>query len=175
MTENTRLKDAAQQLRMVEANLARLEAETEAAIEARRKLEREILPDLMHEAGIKSFTLADGSVLKLTVLAEGSLPKEPTARAAAIEWLVANGYQDLIENKVTSSWSRGERAAAVDEYQRLAARGDAKVTLDEGIHFKVLGARMRDRVVAGQPTPLEALGISVFQRARFTKTTSNGQ
>lgn len=175
MTDNTRLKMAAFQLRDVEDNIRRLESELERSQESRKTLERQVIPDMMAEAGIKSFTLEDGSTIKLTVLAEGSLPKDPTARAAAIEWLVANGYADLIENKVTSSWARGERDAAQTEYQRLVARGDAKVSIDEGIHFKVLGARMRDRVVAGLPTPLTDLGITVFQRARFTKTTSNGQ
>jgi glutathione S-transferase len=140
-------------------------------------MERDILPELFTESGVTSIQLEDGSRITLSTMSEGSLPKDPAARAAALEWLSANGFENLIECRLAASWTRGDRAKAQVEYERLAALGTAKVALDETIHPMTLGARIRDRIVAGQPTPLDLIGVSVFQRARFTKKagTSNDQ
>jgi hypothetical protein len=173
MTENQRLSGFAYELRDVDNKIEVAENELEILKSEKRRLERDVLPELMQASRIKSFELRDGSRITLSTMAEGSLPKGEAERAAAIKWLADNGYGELIENKVTSSWSRGDREKAQAEYERLAALGTAKVTFDETIHPKTLGARMRDRVVTGLPTPLETLGVSVFPRARFTKTASN--
>jgi hypothetical protein len=169
MTENARLKEQAQELRYTELQIEQVEKEFERLKGVRQRLERETLPQLFAEAGIKSIELDDGSRITLSTMAEGSLPKEPAIRAEALAWLVANGYENLIECKVTASWSRGDREKAQAEAQRLQALGSAKVLLDEGIHHSTLGARMRDRVVEGLETPLTLLGVAVFPRARFTK------
>jgi hypothetical protein len=172
MSENERLKAAALNLRGVMADIEVIEKKLEELNDERKRLEREVLPDLFAEAGIKALQLADGSRITLSTLAEGSLPKEPDKRKEALEWLVANGFENLIECKVTGSWARGDRLKALQEYERLSGIGSAKTTFDEGINHMILGARIRDRVVAGLPTPLMTLGVAVFQRARFTKKTS---
>lgn len=173
MSENERLKTAALNLRGVMSDIEVIEQKLDELNDERKRLERDVLPDLFAEAGIKALQLEDGSRITLSTLAEGSLPKEPDKRQEALDWLVANGFENLIECKVVGSWARGERTQAMDEYARLVALGNAKVAFDEGINPKTLGARIRDRVQAGLPTPLMTLGVAVFQRARFTKK-SNG-
>jgi len=173
-----RLKRAADDLRKIMNSIEETNKTLALLDENRKTMERETLPELFAEAGVKSIELDNGDRITLSTLAEGSLPKDPILRQFALNWLVANGFENLIECKVTGSWARGERAVAQAEYERLAALGNAKVSLDEGINPKTLGARIRDRVVAGLPTPLGQLGVSVFQRARFTKktgTVSNDQ
>jgi hypothetical protein len=172
---NQRLSVACEELHQVMMHIEQTNKMLETLEDSRKRLERSVLPELFHEAGIRQLVLRDGSVVTLTTLAEGSLPKDPAQRAEAIEWLVANGYEELIECKVVSSWARGDRTVAEAEARRLAALGNAKVAFEEGIHPRTLGARMRDRVVEGRPTPLTLLGITVFPRARFTKTTNGEQ
>jgi len=169
MTE--RLKLTARELRDLMDRIDQVTALLDGLNDKRKTLERNVLPEMFAEAGLKSIKLEDGSTVTLSTLAEGSLPKDPETRAAAIEWLATHGYENLIENKVVSSWARGDREIAKAEYERLVGLGSAKVTLDEGINPKTLGARMRDRIVAGEPTPLDLLGITVFPRCRFTKRT----
>lgn len=168
---NERLKLTARELRDTLDRIDQVEALLAGLNDKRKTLERDTLPEMMSEAGLKAIELEDGSRVTMSTLAEGSLPKEPEKRQEALDWLVANGFENLIEVKVVGSWARGDRTAAEAEYQRLVNLGTAKVTKDEGINSKTLGARIRDRVVAGQPTPLEVLGVSVFSRARFTKKT----
>jgi hypothetical protein len=169
MSNEQRLKVQAQGLRDLERRIEQAALLLDTYATEKKRLEREVLPALFHEAGLRSIKLEDGSTITLSMMAEGTLPKEPEQRKAALEWLAANGFENLIECKVTGSWARGERAVAQAEFDRLTAMGNAKVQIDEGIHPMTLGARIRDRVVAGLETPLTLLGVSVFSRARFTK------
>ena len=78
MSENERLKAAALNLRGVMADIEVIEKKLEELNDERKRLEREVLPDLFAEAGIKALQLADGSRITLSTLAEGSLPKGAT-------------------------------------------------------------------------------------------------
>lgn len=135
----------------------------------RRDLETTILPGLFIDAGVKKVQLPNGTVANKSMVAEGVLPKEEPARAAAIQWLDANGYADLINVKIEAKFGRGEREQALGWYNRLRAANSAVVEIKEDVHFKTLGKIAKDRVVGGEPVPLETLGVTVLPMVKLTR------
>src|SRR5262245_10110594 len=161
-TKLERLFDLDHQIEIAEAALAILKAEKE-------RLETLELPALFADARQSKVTLDNGATALRSLMARGSLPKEPDERQLALIWLTDHGYGPLIEAKVIASWSRGHRGKAIEEYQRLRGDNSAKVILDEGMHHTTLGKQMKDRIQHGLPVPMSLLGISIIPRVRFTK------
>lgn len=168
MSALERLKEQVATLRQVDLaveattdRLAHLTAE-------KTRLETEVLPALFAEAGITQLKTADGETVKLGLVASGSLPKDEEGRKAAIEWLAANGYNEVIEAKVVASWARGDRDKAEALFNELRGDNSMKLTLDESVNHMTLGALAKRRVQQGLETPLATLGVSVISRARFT-------
>jgi hypothetical protein len=157
------------ELRSIDRQLERIEVETKLLKEKKNELEIIILPALFAEEGVRGVELLDGGMAKLSTSAAGSLPKEPDKRALAIEWLVANGYGEFIENKVTASYNKAERDKALALYDLARRDNSAKVTLDEGLNHMTLGKLCKDRVVGGEEVPLELLGVTVLPRVKITK------
>lgn len=168
MSANERLRDAAENLRRVYAALETAANQTAELTAEKTRLETDVLPALFAEAGISEFTTDDGIKVKLGLVANGSLPKDPALRKLAIEWLVGAGYEDIIESKVVASWTRGDRPKAETLFQTLRGDNSAKTTLDDSVHPMTLAKIAKDRVQSGQEVPLATLGVSVMSRARIT-------
>jgi hypothetical protein len=168
VTVNERLKDAAESLRRVYSALETVANQTAELTAEKTRLETDVLPSLFAEAGLSEITTSDGVKVKLGLVASGSLPKDPELRKLAIEWLVANGYESIIESKVVASWTRGDRAKAETLFQSLRGDNSAKTTLDDSVHAMTLAKIAKDRVQSGQEVPLTTLGVSVMSRARIT-------
>jgi hypothetical protein len=163
------LKEAAEELAAINRKIELAAEATTRLNERKGELEKTILPDLFQQAGVKSIKLENGATVTLSIMAEGSLPKDPEKRKQALEWLVANGYEDFIEVSVTASFVKGHHSHAVEVYEKLRTDNQAKVALEEGIHPMTLKSQIKKRVSEGGETPLDLLGIAVFPRARFTK------
>lgn len=169
------LKDSAMELAEVDRKIVLAEEFLKTLTDRKNELETSILPDLMAEAGVKSIKLESGATLTLGTVATGSLPKDPAKRIVALKWLTDNGYGDFIECVVSASFVKGHKAEAESLYEYVKENDQAKVSLDEGIHWKTLTSQMKQRVVEGKETPLDLLGVSVMPRARFTTKGNNGE
>lgn len=163
-----RLKMSVELLRQVNDRIETLTEQLAFQTAEKTRLETDTLPALFAEAGITELKTKDGAKVKVGLVAAGSLPKEPEKRQAAIQWLVENGYGELIESKVTASWSRGDREKAEKLFEQLRGDNSAKLTMDDSVNHMTLGALAKRRVQEGSEVPLETLGVSVISRARFT-------
>lgn len=168
MSALERLKAHVSELQAVDGNIERLTEELAQQTARKSRLETELLPALFAEAGITQLKTDDGATAKLGLVASGSLPKDPEKRQKAIEWLVANGYGELVEAKVVASWSRGDREKAEGLYEQLRGDNSAKLALDESVNHMTLGKLAKDRIQSGEEVPLDTLGVSVISRVRFT-------
>lgn len=166
MTHSARLKSGVAALVAATQRVLDLQRVLAEAKEERRKLAEVILPDLFAEEGVTKLDFEGGVKASLVTVAVGSLPKEPSARAAAIEWFAANGYEDLVKTTVSAAYGRGERHEAQQLAERLAAT-HAAVKVDEGVHAQTLGKICRERVAQGLPTPLEMLGVTVLSQVKL--------
>lgn len=131
-------------------------------------LENTLLPDLMHTVGLESFSLADGSTVKLSTIIRASLARDmpPARRAEGFAWLVANGHGDLIKHKIEAQFGRSDGQSAERAYQLLRAEFPAaKITDEESVHSGTLTALVRETIGSGADVPFEALGVSVRRGA----------
>jgi hypothetical protein len=95
-TPGERLKEAAEKLRDVNIKIGYVNETSAKLSEEKERLEVVVLPELFAEAGVVGLELGDGSKLKLSSVASGSLPKEEDARKKAIALVVEYGWENLI-------------------------------------------------------------------------------
>ena len=168
MSANEELKTQLEVLRAVDERLAQI-ADEAADLTARKTLlETVVLPDLFAQAGVTEVKTENGARAKMGLVASGSLPKDDAKRKAAIEWLVENGYGEIIEAKVVASWARGDREKAEGLFEQLKGDNSVKLSLDDSVNHMTLGKLAKERVQQGLEVPLDTLGVNVISRVRFT-------
>ena len=145
------------QLEMLEAELSRVRKEW-------LDLTRVQLPDIMAEIGLTSFTLADGSRLRIEDMIEGSLPKDPVARASAVAILESIGGGEMIRNEVVVPFERKQHNVAVNLARELQDRG-LVVRVQQDVHHMTLKSFVREKLSHGEEVPFEKLGVFVGRRA----------
>ena len=148
----------------LERQLAMLEAETSRLRKEYLDLTRVQLPDIMAEIGLSSFTLADGSRLKVEDMIEGSLPKDPVARASAVAILESIGGAEMIRNEVVVPFERKQHNVAVNLARELQDRG-LMVRVQQDVHHMTLKSFVREKLSHGEEVPFEKLGVFVGRRA----------
>lgn len=124
------------------------------------------LPDAMGTAGILEFKTNDGVKVSIKEIVSGSLPKEETQRKAAFEWLIANGGADLIKEHVQLEFGRGQHNEAAMVKGELEKLGQT-FAANETVHSSTLAAFARERMRAGEPLPLELLGLYAGRAAKI--------
>jgi hypothetical protein len=138
------------------------------------ELETQHLPELFRDAGLSEMRAADGTKLKMSTLVVGSLPKDPAAKEAAIAKLLEYGLEDLIQTKLTASFGRGDREAAVAAMERLAEGSGNNIGLEDSVNPATLCKVMRERMEAGEPVALTVLGLQPLTRVRITGKKKEG-
>lgn len=139
-----------------------LETQLKQAKKDLLRLTDEELPATMAEMGLSSFTLDDGSTIKVTPTYGASILV--ANREKAYEWLRENGYDDIIKNTVSCSFGRGEDEIA-GAFKALAEKEGYIAQQDTSIHSSTLRAFVRERVEAGDEFPMDLFGAYVGQRA----------
>jgi sulfur transfer complex TusBCD TusB component (DsrH family) len=124
----------------------------------------DLLPGLMLEAGLSSFRLTDNSTVRVEDYIQGSLPKDPIQRSAAIIVLEQAGGEALIKNDVVASFERKQHNAALALAQDLQAKG-LDVHVEQDVHHSTLKAFVREKLKRGEQLEYEKLGIFVGRRA----------
>ena len=146
-----------------------IEQMEEAVKEARAELNdlrHTALPDLMASAQLLSFKLNDGTIIKVEDFCSGSLPKDPTKKAAAIALLEVYGAGSMIKTDVEVTFEKHQHARALAVADELRAKG-LTVDVVEGVHPQTLQAFARERLRNGEQVDTAALGLYVGRVAKF--------
>lgn len=155
--------------------LERVAEEMEEELTAVRKELNDLkfirIPDAMAEAGLTSFTLQDGSKVKVEDFVQGSLPKDPLQRALAVSVLESHDGAALIRNQVVIPFDKKDHNRAIHLARELEDRG-LKVDVTHDVHAQTLQAFVREKLRAGEQLPWESLGIFVGRRAKITPANS---
>ena len=130
------------------------------------ELRFDLIPSLMLEAGLASFKLIDNSTVKVEDYVQGSLPKSPPERAAAIVVLETSGGEALIKNQVIASFEKKEHNKAISIARELQDRG-LNVKVQQDVHHSTLQAFVREKLKRGEQLAYEKLGIFVGRRAEI--------
>lgn len=175
-----RVLELAQEQVNLTTEVASLERQLEAAKNQLRDIAHKRLPDAMDEASVDSVGLPDiGYDVKLRPWYDGSLPrldpKDPTSarrRQAALDWVSANDYGDLVKTTVTILFGRSEHNVAVSTFEAireyLGAQGLPNiVAMVEDIHHMTYKAFLREQTEAGVVLPLDTLNAVIGRVAKI--------
>ena len=98
-----------------------------------------LLPELFSDAGIESIEM-DGQKIEVKEFYVGS-SKDPRA----VQWLIDNGFEDIIKNTVTAEFKKGEGELAKEVAQYLEQRGYT-FRQKEDIHHATLRSFINERM-----------------------------
>lgn len=151
------LHSLAKDLLKSRVRVAELEDDLKAAKKAVGEIENE-MSQVMDDIGIPSFKNASGISFKC---AERYSAKITDAnRAAAIQWLVDNGYEKLIKCKIETSFGRGEKEEADALRARLNELG-VPFKDKEDVHHSTLASFVKEKEKAGQSIPHDLFSVFI--------------
>jgi hypothetical protein len=127
-----------------------------------RKLLEETIPAMLAELGMKSFKMADGSLIDVKPFYSASIREEN--RAKAYEWLRDNGFDDIIKNTVSVRFGRGEDGLCDTLLNQLREQ-NYPVEQAQKIEPMTLKAWVREQVERGSEFPTELFGVYIGQKA----------
>lgn len=127
-----------------------------------RKLLEETIPAMLAELGMKSFKMADGSLIDVKPFYSASIREEN--RAKAYEWLRDNGFDDIIKNTVSVRFGRGEDGLCDTLLNQLREQ-NYPVEQAQKIEPMTLKAWVREQVERGSEFPTDLFGVYIGQKA----------
>jgi hypothetical protein len=112
--------EAVNELENVRSKIADLEQEIKKLKGREEQLENEIIPDFF-DTGIKSLTLQDGS--KITVKDKTRAYIREDNEEFCFNWLRDQGLDDVIKNKIITTFGKGQDSDAEELFSRLQDQG----------------------------------------------------
>jgi hypothetical protein len=128
------------------------------------------IPEAMKVAGLKAFTLEDGSVVQCETKNYGSYTKEN--EPAVFAWMRKNGHGSLIKNIIAIQFGKGEDEKAEKLKALLVSKKFTNFIQNESIHAGSFKAFVREQLEAGNKLPKQ---IAIFPKTETTiKEPKNG-
>jgi hypothetical protein len=112
--------EAVNELENVRSKIADLEQEIKKLKGREEQLENEIIPDFF-DTGIKQLTLQDGS--KITVKDKTRAYIRDDNEEFCFNWLRNQGLDDVIKNKIITTFGKGQDSDAEELFSRLQDQG----------------------------------------------------
>lgn len=131
------------------------------------KITSHTIPDQMAAARVDEFKTKEGVTVKIKDYINGSLPKDPVKRKAALQWFFDIGAETLIRSHVAIDVPPGN---SKERKKLTSLLTKNKVAFDEEttIHPQTLQAFARERLENGEKVPLDLLGLHVGRHAKIT-------
>tara|TARA_Y100001951_G_C11278057_1_gene263304 strand:- start:239 stop:784 length:546 start_codon:yes stop_codon:yes gene_type:complete len=149
-----RLLDLQEQARRIEENLKSKNDEI-------RVLSEQEIPNLMQEAGVSEFKLADGSSVSIKPFYAAKIPVSKTDEA--FQWLTGNGYGDLIKNTVSLNFGKSEDNIANSLVEDLKSKGH-NVSQKKKVEPQTLKAFVKEAIQNGQNVPMDLFGVYISNK-----------
>ena len=149
-----RLLDLQEQARRIEDNLKSKNDEI-------RVLSEQEIPNLMQEAGVSEFKLADGSSVSIKPFYAAKIPVSKTDEA--FQWLTGNGYGDLIKNTVSLNFGKSEDNLANSLVEDLKSKGH-NVSQKKKVEPQTLKAFVKEAIQNGQNVPMDLFGVYISNK-----------
>lgn len=149
----------------------RLTAELAEAKRKKLRTEREDLPALMKELGLKDFTLESGA--RIECRSDFDCAITAARKNQAFAWLIKNGFGGLIKTQVIAEFDRGEVDAA-RAYAEAAAEAFPEHPPYENltVHPQTLKAfirEQREKGAEGAKIPSDLFGIFEYDIAKIVR------
>jgi hypothetical protein len=134
-------------------------------------METRTLPDLMIEAGMKDFTLSDGTAVAIAQEIYASIPKASSGQAFA--WLREHNFGSIIKRLVGVQFGKGDDQIAAELSERLEKQfaGRLQVIDQEAVHPSTLKAFVKECLTDKIPIPETLFGVFKINRATIKEPT----
>lgn len=149
-----------------EEAIAKNTAEMKELAARKLKLEVDLIPGLMAQAGgIARFDLDDGRKVELKDELYASITQ--ANQSAAFGWLESHGHGDVIKDELKIALGKGEDATkrARVLINTIEAMGLNDYTRKRGVHPGTLAALVREQLAEGVEVPKETFGVHQQRRA----------
>ena len=161
------ISNLANQQQTLEAAVKRHTEQLTDAQEALDRVSKVLLPAAMEAAGMKEFTLVDGSKIKVEpkYYAAISAANEPEAFA----WLREHNHDGIIKTQITLAYGKGEAEQAAKARETLEA-SCIPFTNKESVHASTLKAFVKDQLTKGEDFPEKIFGVFTEKISTITKS-----
>jgi len=141
-----------------EALVEKLTEDLRLAKEALTRIAEFELPNLMDAAEQEEVKTKDGIKVKVSTKIRGSIPKG--GEDAAFKWLEDNEHEDLIKRLITVEFGKEDEAWAKKFMTDLKKRKRVpKHNVKLSVHPATLASFVAEQLEAGEPIPMETLGV----------------
>jgi len=162
----SKVSDLAQKQVNLQQRVEELEADLKMTKESLRTVQEQELPDALAETGLSEIKLIDGTKVTVSEFVSAHISK---ARAdEAHEWLVDNGYADIIKHEVSVRFNKEEDALAHSAVDALRSQGLAP-TDKRSVHPSTLRAWAKEQTQRGVDIPESLFGIFIGSKAKIVK------
>ena len=159
-TELAELASLADAQLSYEKMIANLEEQVSEAKESLRKIQEQMIPELMQSIGMSKFTLENGFSITIKDDVFASMRKDYTDEA--IHWLDEHGLGDIVKNKVEVQFSRG---SSTNELLSYCKQHGLNAAQNKSIHASTLKATVKEQLARGVEFPEEYFSIHPFKKA----------
>lgn len=146
-----------------------LEKQVERAEEELKVLKRQLatvqeveLPEAMQAAGCLGFTLRNGSKIDIKEGITASISE--SKRERVLEWLRANGHDDIISTEVSASLGKGS-ADRAEQLTNIMLNLGIIPSVKEGVNTGTFKALLNELRNEGVDIPYSELGAFLWKRA----------
>lgn len=150
---------AADELQAADEEVELLEAKLKAAVERRRQIAEDTLPQLMDAAEQVMVKTSSGLTVVLDDKVFANISEE--RKDGAFKWLTENGHEALIKNKFEVQFPKDsvEIAAAFEDYLNKNLRRKANLKHSVSVHPSTLTSWVKEELDKGTNLPFDLLGI----------------
>ena len=157
---------AQQQLSFEEA-ISQVENDLKNLTDRWRDLSEKIIPEKMAEMGLTEFKLESGSKITIKRHYFGSISGVNADKA--FDWLKETGHDDIIKNKVTCDFGRGEEDKA-NELVEILKEHDVQFEAKKSVHPMTLKAFVKEQMTSGaEGFPLDLFGAHALDKSAIVR------
>jgi len=152
----------AEQLRQDLLLIAQLEAQVADVKSGVKRLQEDLLPTAMELAGMKDFTLKDGSKVKVEDSLFISIRAEK--RGETFEWMKDHGHGSIVKHVISAEFGRGDDDKA-KALTTLLEQNDVEFQDAQDVHWQTLRKWAKDEMAEGRHPPEELFSMLELQIA----------
>jgi hypothetical protein len=159
------ISDKCQELNNVRSNISEVEKKLSELKSKSRDLEERVIPEMMTEAGVSKLKMKDGTEVEVKPFYAAKIPESRVEEAFG--WLRGNGFEDLIKNTITTSFSRGQDNQ-VSELIKVCEEHNFNYIQKEKVEPMTLKAFVREQVEGGKKIPFDLFGVYIANKTKLT-------
>jgi hypothetical protein len=164
MEELDRVKKVCALFLQLKRRMAEAEEAHKAARERFQQFEREEVPTIMQEVGLRRVELEEGTTIEIVDGIETRISEKNAE--AAMAWLQKNGYAGIIRSEAKFTFGVGGEAE-LEKLIEAAHFIGLEPVLKETVHPQTLKAFVKERLAEGAPIPFDAFSINQFKQAKI--------